>query len=58
MGVLTPAPCVPVVPAPWSPGAARVTFDGAPALTADSTAKCAYSGTISVLDPKTDVESL
>lgn len=58
MGILTPAPCMPVVPLPWSLGAARLTFDGVLALTADSTVKCAYSGTISVLDSKTDVESV
>jgi hypothetical protein len=51
LGVLTPMPCVPVLPAPWAPGSPTVTIGGLPALTADSTCECAYAGVISILDP-------
>lgn len=55
-GVLTPQPCVPVLTAPWSPGAKEVTLRGAKALTADSTCACAWSGSVSVKDPGSEVE--
>src|SRR5512139_1088592 len=47
-GVLTPQPCVPVVTAPWSPGSGVVTLGEAKALSADSTCKCAWTGTIEI----------
>jgi hypothetical protein len=47
-GALTPAPCLPVIPAPWAPGAAYVTIDGVPALTDTSTCSCSYAGEIKV----------
>lgn len=50
-GVLTPQPCIPVLPAPWSPGASSVEIDGVTALTDDSTLDCAYAGKISIDDP-------
>src|SRR5262245_28220175 len=50
-GSLTPQPCMPVVSAPWSPGAKSVTFQGLKALTDDSTCQCAWTGRIEVTDP-------
>ncbi len=47
-GVLTPQPCVPVTTSPWTPGAAKVTIGGAPALTDSSTCTCMWGGTITV----------
>lgn len=55
-GTLTPMPCVPVVTAPWSPGAAGVTVAGQKALTAGSTCSCAWSGSIEITDPACDVD--
>ncbi|MDH3755958.1 MAG: DUF4280 domain-containing protein, partial [Acidimicrobiia bacterium] len=31
LGVLTPMPCIPVIPAPWTPGAATTKVAGMPA---------------------------
>jgi hypothetical protein len=50
-GVLTPVPCLPVVTGPWTPGSASVTVQGRPALTASSTCRCAWGGTIAVTSP-------
>lgn len=55
-GVLTPMPCVPLTTAPWSPGATVVTINGKAALTSDSTASCAWSGSISVKSPGSEIE--
>lgn len=55
-GVLTPQPCVPVLGAPWSPGSPLVRIGEVKALTADSTCKCAWSGTIDIVDPGSVVE--
>ena len=52
-GVLTPQSCVPVVPAPWVPGAATVFIGGTPALNNSSTCMCAWAGVISVTDAGT-----
>lgn len=48
MGVLTPQPCVPVIAAPWTPGAPIATAEHLPILTEDSLCQCAWAGTISV----------
>lgn len=48
MGVLTPQPCVPVIPAPWAPGSPVVTVQHLPALTDDSRCTCAWAGVIEV----------
>jgi hypothetical protein len=45
-----PSACIPVIAAPWSPGASTVTGGGKPALTSDSTCMCSYGGTITVED--------
>ena len=51
MGVLTPQPCVPVIPAPWVPGAPTVLLDGMPALNNTSKLMCAWAGIIEVTNP-------
>ena len=48
LGVLTPMPCVPVVPAPWMPGSTTVSYGGKPTLTASCKANCAYGGMIAI----------
>ena len=53
LGVLTPMPCVPVIPAPWMPGALRTTFGGQPALVSGSSCSCAYGGVIQITNPQT-----
>lgn len=55
-GTLTPQPCVPVTTAPWSPGAKEATLGGVALLTADSTCKCAWTGTIEITDPGSEVD--
>jgi hypothetical protein len=51
MGALTPQPCVPVISAPWAPGASTVTINGQPALTAACTAVCDWEGEITISTP-------
>lgn len=48
-GVLTPQPCQPVL-TPWTPGAAKVTIGGVPALDDSSQCNCAWAGMVSVTD--------
>jgi hypothetical protein len=50
MGVLTPQPCVPVVPAPWSPGATDAQVGPFAALLDSSTCDCMWAGTIQITD--------
>jgi Domain of unknown function (DUF4280) len=47
LGVLTPMPCVPVLPAPWKPGAPTVHITNIPALDNTCTINCAWGGVIS-----------
>ncbi|MCQ2150000.1 MAG: DUF4280 domain-containing protein [Bacteroidales bacterium] len=47
MGVLTPMPCIPVITAPWSPGA-QVKVCNLPALLNNCKCMCAYGGQISI----------
>jgi len=51
LGVLTPMPCTPVIPAPWVPGSPTVLVGGKPALTNTSKCLCAYGGVISITFP-------
>lgn len=51
LGVLTPMPCVPVIPAPWTPGSPTVLVGGQPVVTASSKCLCAWGGQISVISP-------
>ena len=51
LGVLTPMPCMPNTPAPWTPGAPTVLVANMPAL--DNTCKlmCIWAGMIQVVSP-------
>ena len=51
LGVLTPMPCVPVTPAPWTPGAPNVLIANMPALDNTSTLMCTWGGVIQILMP-------
>ena len=57
-GVLTPMPCAPATPSPWTPGAATVQMAGAPALADTDTLHCLWAGTISILSPGQALVSL
>jgi uncharacterized Zn-binding protein involved in type VI secretion len=48
------APCVPIIDAPWDPGAPNVLIDGIPALTMGSMCLCQWAGLIEILDPGQD----
>lgn len=50
-GVLTPMPCIPVIPAPWTPGTPKVIMGNKPALTNTSKLLCAYGGVIQITSP-------
>ncbi|MEO0985397.1 MAG: DUF4280 domain-containing protein [Cyanobacteria bacterium J06639_14] len=50
-GVFTPAPCIPVTPAPWTPGSSQVLINNTRALNNTSQCMCAWLGVISVTDP-------
>ena len=51
LGVLTPMPCTPVIPAPWVVGAPTVLLAKMPTLNNSSTLMCAYAGVISISMP-------
>jgi len=51
LGVLTPQPCVPVIPAPWAPGAPTVLVNNMPALDNTSKLMCAWAGVIQFTFP-------
>ena len=58
LGVPTPAPCVPVIPAPWAPGSPTVPIGNMPALNDTSKCMCTWAGVISINNPgtiKTDI---
>ena len=48
LGTPTPAPCVPVIPAPWKLGAPTVLIGNMPALDNTCTLMCAWGGSIQV----------
>ena len=50
-GVLTPMPCLPVIPAPWLPGSPTVLIGNKPALNNSSKCMCVYAGVISINVP-------
>jgi hypothetical protein len=50
-GVLTPQPCLPNIPAPWTPGSPTVTIANHPALVQTDTCRCVWGGTVSITDP-------
>lgn len=51
LGVLTPMPCVPVIPAPWAVGSPMVLVGGMPALNNTSKLMCAWAGVIQIVSP-------
>ncbi|HYJ84957.1 MAG TPA: DUF4280 domain-containing protein [Pyrinomonadaceae bacterium] len=51
LGVLTPMPCVPVIPAPWIPGSPTVMLAGLPTLNNNCKLMCAWGGVIQILNP-------
>lgn len=51
LGVLTPMPCVPVIPAPWVPGSPTVLIANMPALDSNSKLMCAWAGVIQITYP-------
>jgi hypothetical protein len=51
LGVLTPMPCVPVIPAPWAPGSPTVLIGNMPALNNTSMCMCTWAGVISITMP-------
>jgi hypothetical protein len=50
-GVLTPQPCIPVIPAPWAPGSPTVLIGKKPALNNSSKCMCTWAGMISIVTP-------
>jgi hypothetical protein len=48
LGVLTPMPCLPVIPAPWLPGSPTVLIGKLPALSNASKCMCAWGGVINI----------
>lgn len=50
-GVITPAPCVPVIPAPWLPGSPTVLIGNIPALNDTSKCLCTWAGVITIASP-------
>lgn len=51
LGVLTPMPCLPVIPAPWAPGSPTVLISNKPALNQNCKAICAWGGAIQITNP-------
>ena len=50
MGVLTPMPCVPVIPAPWAPGVPTIMIGNMPALNNTSKCMCTWAGIIEIIN--------
>lgn len=51
MGTLTPMPCVPSTPAPWTPGSPKVLIANMPALNDSSKLMCIWAGVIEISNP-------
>lgn len=51
MGVLTPMPCIPMLPGPWTPGSKTVKIANQPALNDKSKCACAWGGSIQIIKP-------
>jgi hypothetical protein len=49
-GVLTPQPCMPVIPAPWAPGSPTVLIGGKPALNNTCKLNCTWGGVITIIN--------
>ena len=50
-GVLTPMPCVPVIPAPWVPGTPSFSIHKTSALNENCKCFCNWGGVIQITDP-------
>lgn len=50
-GVLTPMPCVPNTPAPWTPGSPTVLIANIPALNNTCQCMCLWGGVIQITSP-------
>ncbi len=50
-GALTPVPCVPNTPKPWSPGCAKLEIAGQSALSDACKLQCLWSGVIEISNP-------
>jgi hypothetical protein len=50
-GVLTPMPCIPVIPLPWTPGSPTVIIGYLPALNDTSYNMCQWGGIITITNP-------
>lgn len=48
LGALTPMPCLPMTPAPWTPGSPTVTIGGMAALNNSSKLTCTWGGMIEI----------
>jgi len=51
MGVLTPAPCMPVIAGTWMPGAMLTQIGNVPALTSTCTCTCTWGGLVTISNP-------
>lgn len=51
LGVLTPMPCTPVIPGPWTPGCTTLMLGGKPVLHQNCKLMCAYAGVIQINNP-------
>jgi len=51
MGALTPMPCIPNTPAPWTPGAPTVLLANMPSLDNTCQLACMWGGMITVTNP-------
>src|SRR3954454_5649804 len=51
LGVLTPMPCIPVIPAPWVPGAPTFQIANMPGVDSNCKLMCAWGGVIQVANP-------
>lgn len=49
-GVLTPMPCVPLTPAPWTPGSPTILLGNFPTLDDTSMLVCSWGGQITFVD--------
>ena len=51
LGVFTPAPCIPAIASPWTPGATKVMVNNQPALHQGCTSMCQWGGVITITSP-------
>jgi len=51
LGVFTPMPCIPVIPAPWAPGVPNVLIASIPVIDNNCKLMCAWAGVIQIVTP-------